>query len=180
MFLKRLKLVFLLALISLICLYSPAFASSYDELAKDRLINLWIDGQVLGDMVIGARSQLSLIFMDRKACEAARSNMAGIPDWISWNLQYESVAAKDKKKLFLIRYKTFKNWEFDVSKLSVGDYILSDSDILTRRDFTQTGSLPPGTDGTLAVAIPSSKLKPGSTVSISYGENSQSWTIPKR
>ncbi len=176
---KKFGIYFFISVLCFSC-SSGVFASSYDDLAKDRIVTLWVEGQVLGEMVIGARSQLVFVYMDRKACDAARSERGKLPDWLTWNLQYEAVAAKEKKALFLIRYRTLKNWDFIISQLSVGGYVLSEKDILTRSDFTQLGPIPSDTEGTLAIAVPLSKLKPGNTISIAYGEWYQKWTIPKR
>lgn len=155
-------------------------ASSYDDLAEARTTNIWIEGQFLGDMVIGATAQLTLIYMDKKACGLARDRRGQLPEWLTWNLQYERAAAKEKKGLFLIRYKTFKSWDFEISKLSINDYSLTLGDVLTRADFIPIGIIPSGTEGTLAVGVPLSLLKPGKTVSVAYGDWSQEWTIPKR
>ncbi|NCC96086.1 MAG: hypothetical protein EOM02_04525 [Synergistales bacterium] len=181
--LNRKNTVFLIVLISsLLSLLggSALSASSSEDVLKARMTTLWVDGQLLGDMVLGATSQLTFLYMDGKACDLAEKERAQLPDWIAWNLQYRGNASSVKKGFFLIRYKALKNWDFDISKISIGGYTLTKDDIFTKSEFVKSGSLPSGTEGTLAVGVPGSYLKPGKKISISYGDWSEQWIIPKR
>lgn len=176
----RKRIVYVLAIFSLLLEGSLLFASSYDDVLKARMTTIWVDGQLLGDMVLGATSQLTLLYMDKKACDLAERERGQLPDWITWNLQYKGDASRDKRGLFLVRYKALKNWDFDISRMSINGYFLAEGDILTKSEFVKSGILPSGTEGTLAVGIPLSYLKPGKKISISYGDWSEQWTIPKR
>ncbi len=177
------KIIFISALVSLLLIFlgGTALPASFsDDILKARTTTLWIDGQMLGDMVLGATSQLTFLYMDGKACDFAEKERGQLPDWIAWNLQYKSNASSVKKGFFLIRYKALKNWDFDISKIFIGGYDLAEDDIFTKSEFVKSGSLPSGTEGTLAIGVPVSYLKPGKEISISYGEWSETWIIPKR
>ena len=175
--------VFLIALISsLFSLLggSALSASSSEDVLKARMATIWVGGQMLGDVVLGATSQLTFLYMDGKACDLAEKERGQLPDWITWNLQYRGNASSGKKGFFLIRYKALKDWDFDISKISIGGYALTKDDIFTKLEFMKSGFLPSGTEGSLAICVPTSYLKPGKSISISYGDWSEQWIIPKR
>ncbi len=159
---------------------SPAFSQDFEVLEKERMTSIWVGGEILGDMVLGAEGQVILLYMDRKACRMAAEQRGSIPEWLSWNLQHEADAIREKKAFFLVRYKAMKNWHFDPEEIKIGEYSLRQEDLVTRKEFRKIGDLSPDTEGTLALLVPSKYVKPGSTVTISYGRWSENWTIPRR
>lgn len=56
-------------------------------LLDERSAVLWIDGEVLGDLVIGARAQAALIYVDGKLSEAAWGDQTA-PDWLKTQTGY--------------------------------------------------------------------------------------------
>lgn len=170
-----------LAVTAVICILGlPAFSNGLGPLEKDRVACIWIEGEMLGDMILGAKGQLTFVCMDSKACRWAAGNRGSIPEWLSWNLQHRTAAEKEKKALFLLRYKAIKNWNFDPKEIKIGGYSLKEEDLVTRNELRVTGDLPPDTKGTLALLVPPEYLKPGSTIALSYGPWAKDWTVPGR
>ncbi|PIE54198.1 MAG: hypothetical protein CSA35_07345 [Dethiosulfovibrio peptidovorans] len=153
---------------------------SQEKIVQDRLASLWVEGQVLGDMILGARGRITLIYMDRRACNAVREQGASLPSWVSWNNQYETRARRGGRGFFLVHYEAKKNWIFDPTEIIIGDYRLTEDDVLTRKDFQNVGDLASGTEATLAISVPKKSVLPGRTITISYGTFATEWTVPRR
>lgn len=157
----------------------PALCNT-SSFETDRTPGLWIEGQILGDMILGARAQLVFGYVDSKAYNIIRNKNAGLPQWMSWNMQYYLEAKAKKSSFFILRYKAIKNWNFEPSSISVGGYRVENSDIFTRPDYRNTGMLAPDTVGTIAFSVPDKYVKPGRTIVLSYGEDSIKWSVPER
>ena len=167
-------------LISCVLCGKSAMASGTEDFEKARTPALWIEGQLLGDMVLGARAQLIFGYIDSKAYSAIKSHGGSLPLWMNWNMQYFHKARSKKRSFFILRYKAIKNWNFSPEDIVIGGYKVTEKDIYTRSDYRNTGELPPDTLGTLAVSIPNKYVKPGKTILLSYKDDSMEWTIPKR
>ncbi|WP_050771323.1 hypothetical protein [Dethiosulfovibrio peptidovorans] len=159
---------------------APCWGLSFDDLEVDRSSVVWVEGQVMGDMVLGAKAKLIFLFMDRRLCDVARVDRGDLPEWLTWNLQYESAARRGKREFFLLRYEAIKNWEFDPTKIKVGGYKLKMTDVLSRKDMVNVGPLSSGTLATLAFSVPRSFLKPGHSLEIVYGDWATDWIVPRR
>ncbi len=177
------KYIFLLLLILLgMLFFSPLLsqveASSFQELLDERSVSIWIEGQPLGDMMIGARAQLVFVYVDRKILDKGREN-PDVPQWFSWNSQYYDKALKKKKGIFIVRFKTFRSWSFNPEMLSVEDYTLQQEDVITRKAFRLEGELPSDAIGSFAIMVPLDTLKKGHELLLSCGEFSRTWKVPR-
>lgn len=172
--------IFSSALVMLFVVGIPCWGSSFEDLEADRSSVVWVEGQIMGDMVLGAKGKLTFLFMDRRLCDVARVDRGNLPEWLTWNLQYETVARKGKREFFLLRYEAIKNWEFDPTEIKIGGYKLKMSDVVSRKDMINVGPLSSGTVATLAFSMPRSLLKPGRSLEMAYGEWTTDWIVPRR
>lgn len=153
----------------ILALAGTAGAANFQTLMDQRTARLWLEGQKLGDMVIGARADLNFVYVDWKLARAI-PDAPEAPRWLCWHAQHFGSPEAKNKALFVLRFETRKPWDFRVTELRVGDYAVQDEDILTRSQFTPTGPLPSGTKGTLAFVVPSGSLGKGKTVLLGYGD----------
>ena len=147
-------------------------------LLDERSAVLWIDGEVLGDLVIGARAQAALIYVDGKLSEAAWGDQTA-PDWLKTQTGYYGSREARKKKLFIIRLKTINNFTLDHSMIKIGSHVLTPADVLTNKHYVPVGDLPAGLTADFAVVIPNAAVK-GKSVSFSVGVYSTELEYPKR
>jgi hypothetical protein len=158
----------------LLILTGTAGASDFQKLMDSRTARLWLEGQRLGDMVIGARAELNFVYVDRKLVQALTDDYDA-PEWLRWHAQHLGSPEAKKKALFVLRFETRKPWDFRISDIRVGNYSLREEDGLTRSAFTPTGPLACGTKGTLAFVVPAVSLGKGKTVLLGYGEERVEW-----
>ncbi|MDD3390986.1 MAG: hypothetical protein PHO98_06735 [Synergistaceae bacterium] len=147
-------------------------------LLDERTAVLWIDGEVLGDLVIGARAQAALIYVDGKLSEATWGDQMA-PDWLKTQTGYYGSRETRKKKLFIIRLKTINNFTLDHSMIRIGSHVLTPADVLTNKHYVPVGDFPGGLTAGFAVGIPNAAVK-GKSVSFSVGEYSKELEYPKR
>ncbi len=172
--------VLLLALsLFILILAGTARAADCGKMLQDRSARLWLEGETLGSMVIGARARLDFIYVDRELARVLAGDPK-VPEWISWHAQHFGSPETEGKALFILRFETRKPWDFRVGGLVVGDYYLREEDVLTRFDFMPTGPLPGGTEGTLAFAVPGDALGQGKTVPLGYADERVDLYIPGR
>ncbi|HPI97453.1 MAG TPA: hypothetical protein PLV56_01825 [Synergistales bacterium] len=174
------ELAFLVTLLVLLFLFFPfsrAHSADLDDLLQERTSTLWIEGQVIGDMILGSRAQLAIIYVDSRLVKAVSGNHQA-PEWLKWNVQYFSTLKKGSC-LFILRYKTFKPWDFQPGLVHVDGVAIERSNIKTREAFLLEGELPSDTTGTCAVEISLSGLKPGKTLSVGYDEFETQWKVPR-
>lgn len=150
-------------------------AASFRELLEARTATCWVEGQVLGDMVIGARARLSFVLVDATLAKSLSGNPEA-PDWLVWHGQHYGAKGKT---LFVIRFKALKPWNFEPTSLYVGDHQVEKEDIRTRVHFLPQGDLPSGTEATLAVLVPTKALPSGGPIPLGYGEFGIEWTAPR-
>lgn len=152
---------------------------SLESLLLPRTAVLWVEGQRLGELIVGARARLEILLVDRPLLEAVYGENSQAPDWLRLHAQYATSDALKGKTLFIVRYKALIPWTFDPQEISVGDHKISWKDILTQKAFVPSGELPSGFAGDFAVAVP--KLpKTASEVSVAYGEWQSTLKIPGR
>ena len=152
---------------------------SLEELLRPRTAVVWVEGQRLGELMVGARAQLEFLLVDHPLVEAIYAENSSAPDWLRLHAQYAASDALKGKTLLIVRYKSLIPWTFHPEELSVGEYRISQKDILTRKEFVPTGDLPSGMRGDFAVAVPGvSKNIP--EVTVAYGEWHATLKIPGR
>jgi len=166
----------------LVCLMGGgvlARGKSLEELLSLRTAVIWVEGQRLGDLVVGARARLEILLVDRDLVEEIYGENSQAPDWLRLHAQYASSGALKGKTLFIVRYKALIPWSFDPQEISVGDHRVDWKDILTRKEFFPSGELPSGMMGELALAVPGSFNK-ASEITVAYGEWPSTLKIPGR
>ncbi len=176
---KRLACVylFLLLLFFLAGNAGAAQPKDLDQLLEERSANVWIDGQVLGDLVLGAKARLTFIYVDAALSSAARTN-EGSPEWLVWHSRHLGEKNLKGKALFILRFETFTPWELLPGNLFVGTYGVSSEDVLSMKEFTPTGELPSGFKGTLPFVVPRSVIKAGAEISVGYDKEESKWKVP--
>lgn len=171
-------IVFLMALF-LLAASIAAFSADLETLVQERTVVIYPEGQVLGNMVIGARGKMEFIYVDKTLAHAIREG--DMPsDWLSWYSRHWGTEDVKGRILFIIRYEANKPWSFDPEDISIGGRSLERKDILTDKAFIVEGDLPSGTLGILSVAVPSEFASPGKATVVSYLEDSVEWTVPAK
>ena len=167
--------------------------SGIQKLLLPRSVVCWVEGALFGDIVLGARSRLDFVCVDRKLGDALSNlspdstggdNLYSVPEWLR-------VYGKDYKKepgktLFVLKIESFKPWSFDTSLIFIGDYQVKSGDVITGimldPSYEIKGGvtgLPGDYSGQVSFFVPSSLLK-NSTLSVGYGEYSALKTLNKK
>jgi hypothetical protein len=152
---------------------------SLDDLLAERSANVWIDGQVLGDLVLGAKARLTFVYVDTPLATTAR-NDPGAPEWLTWHSRHLGEKYLKGRALFILRFETFTPWELVPGKLFVGTYAVSSEDVLSRKEYTPSGELPSGFTGTLPFSVPKTALKTGAEVALGYEKEAAKWKMPEK
>ncbi|MDO9508171.1 MAG: hypothetical protein Q7I97_02310 [Thermovirgaceae bacterium] len=173
------KAIMAMALCFLAAAGTFAFAADVQKLVEERTVTLYPEGQLLGDMVIGARGKLQFIYVDRTLAEAVRVDPS-VPEWLSWHAHHWGTDPVKGKTLFIVRYEAYKPWDFNTGDLAVGGRKVEPGDIRTRKAFVIEGEIPSGTVAMLALAIPAEFAPPGKAVVFAYMEESAEWVVPKK
>ncbi len=184
------KITFAAALLAALCIVS-ASACSYardnenepkmvdaTKLLDTRQTSVWVEGDMLGDIVIGARGSLQVIYVD-KALAAAINDDFFISEWARRFAQYFGDEGRRGKALFIAQAEAFRPWEFDPQLITIGKYRLTMSDVLSPSMTNPFGSLASGDKGSFAFVVPASELKKGTEIAIGYGDDSTLWKVPK-
>ncbi len=152
---------------------------SLDDLLAERSASVWIDGQVLGDLVLGAKARLTFVYVDPVLASSARADSAS-PEWLVWHSRHVGEKYLKGKGLFVLRFETFTPWELVPGNLAVGTYVVSSEDILSKKEYTPSGELPADFTGTLPFSVPRTVLKPGTDVLLGYGKETVKWKVPAK
>lgn len=158
---------------------TAAFSADLETLVQERTVVIYPEGQVLGNMVIGARGKMEFIYVDKALAHAIRGGEM-VPDWLSWYSRHWGTEDVKGRTLFIIRYEANKPWSFDPADISIGGRSLERKDILNDKVFIVEGDLPSGTLGILSVAVPTELASPGKATVISYLEDTVEWTVPAK
>lgn len=172
-------LLTLALLLFILILAGSAQAGDFQSFLDSRSVRVWLEGENLGGMVIGARARLDFIYIDEAMARAIPGDPR-VPDWLVWHAQHFGSPETKGKALFVLRFETRKPWDFRMEGLAVGNYHPGEKDLLTRSEFAPTGPLPGGTTGTLAFVVPKKALGRGKTVSVGYGEDRAEFPVPGR
>ena len=180
------KIISVLMLAFLLAYASPVLAMSADwsKAIDARTTLIWVDAQILGKMVLNARAKLFITWLPKSLLSMLRKDHDA-DEWITNGLGFyssinEDTAAKVKgRDIIALNYATLKSWHFNPSDLVIGDYHVTDDDILGHEYFRgQTGDLPSGIEGLLFICVPS--LKPGRSVTITLENDSAVLELPKK
>lgn len=155
-----------------------AEGAELQELLDERTTVVWIEGQQLGDMIIGSRAQVAFIFVDGKLMRAAGTSPEA-PQWLTWNVQHFSEANDRGKALFIIRFKTFKPWDFDISLFLIGEYVPKEEDVITRKAFRPRNNIPSDTSGTFALMVPREIIGRGKKLEVGCSGFSAVLKVPR-
>lgn len=174
------KIFLLLTLLSLVFCPS-AFAEEAQDIAPlldARQSDVWVEGQHMGDMVLGARGAMQFIYVDAKLSKAITSNPK-LENWVGEMAQFFGTEAVVKKAMFIVHLDTYKPWDFDLTKVHVAGYHLTKDDILSSSMTNPFGQLASKDEGYFAFAVPAKLIKAGQEITIGYGDDSDTWTVPK-
>ncbi|MDO5114700.1 MAG: hypothetical protein Q4D58_01245 [Synergistaceae bacterium] len=167
---------------ALALLAAPAHAAAdgkgLEELLEVRQSDIWIEGERLGDMMLGSRGTMQLIYVDKTLSDHITGN-SRLQQWVYEMAQYFGSEAARKKALFIAHIETYKPWDFDYTKVFVGGYHLKKADILSPSMTNPFGPLASEEKGHFAFVVPASELKKGETIELGYGEYSEKWNVPK-
>ena len=178
---KKSFLTIILACALVFALYGGAVAAQRDleKVLNDRVATLYVEGQPLGNMIIGARAKLEFIYVDGVLVRAVKDDERA-PSWLEWHVnKYGSDEAKGKK-LFILRVETFKPFTLMPEMIAVNGFQLKEENILTRKEFAPLGELPSSFKGAMVLAVPGDLVKPGKEVRFSCGSDEAVWVVPKK
>lgn len=176
---KRILTMLAIAVISVLpsCAYA-AEAPDIAHLLDERQTDLWVEGQHMGDIVFGARGSMQFIYVDAKLSKAITES-TNLESWVGEMAQYFGTEAVKGKSLFIVHINTYKPWDFDPTKIQVAGRNLEKNDVLSSSMTNPFGQLASKDDGYFAFAVPASLVKPGASVTLGYGDDSQTWKVPK-
>jgi hypothetical protein len=146
-----------------------------------RTVTLWIEGQDIGGLVLNARAELNVTWAERGLLRHLE-NDRDAEEWLMEGLNYyhsnrkETRAKLRKRDVFVLRYRSVKYWDFAPEKLVIGGYAITKDDILTRKEYWQSGELPPGVAGFLTVCAPA--LEPGRMIELRYEDTRAVFAVP--
>ncbi len=168
-------------LLGMFCLFPGALFGApkdFQSLLQERRVNLWVEGEALGDLMIGSRGQMEFIYVDKPLIDRARKEGWGtVPDWFRKECQHFGSPELKGKNLFVVRYKALLPWDFSPEELRFGEYSVTWKDVLTNRAFFLYGEIPSGARGDFAVGVPKGTSK---SLAIAYGEYEVSFAFPGR
>lgn len=169
-----------------ILLCAPAWGHASGEWKKTleaRTARLWIDAQLLDDIILNARAELNVTWLPRTLRRRLERDR-DVHEWVVTGLGYYYPADREAERrmkgrdVLALNYRAVKNWDFDPMQLTVGGYRVTPEDLLGHRDLRVTGELSPGTEGTLFLCVPA--IKPGSRVEIAMGPDRAVLEAPAR
>ncbi|MDR1649548.1 MAG: hypothetical protein LBR71_04740 [Synergistaceae bacterium] len=173
------------------CLFLLAFASAaaahsskeWQKRLDARTATLWIEGQDIGGVVLNARAELNVTWAER-GLSRHLENDRDVEEWLTEGLNYYYSGRRDtraklrKRDVFVLRYRSVKHWNFDPAKLVIGGYAITKDDILTRKEYWESGELPPGVTGFLAVCAPAPEA--GQTIELRYEDTRAVLAVPSK
>ncbi len=161
------KLLLSLCVISLL-FPVQSYAGDVESLLEKRSAILWFEGEEFGELIIGARAQFAFVYVDGALSEAVVKD-SGAPDWLRDNIYYYGAKETRKKALFIVRLRTVKNLDLQLSMIKIGTHTLTPEDVLTNKFYVPVGELPPDFSAGFAVAVPLAAVK-GKARAVSVGD----------
>lgn len=148
----------------------PGFAMGMDDgLARvidGQSAKCYVEGQILGDMVLGARGTVEFILVDRRLAEAL-SRAQFPPQWLVEQAQKLDRVPKDHS-LVAVAVRAHKPFSLDLNRLVVGEP-LNEGLLMTPKD-RMLFELASGEESFFSVLSPS-RIRPGSVVKVGYGDD---------
>lgn len=177
-----------IAALSLLCLLFSASAwghasKEWAKILEARTARMWVDAQLLGEIVLNARAELNVTWLPR-ALRKRLEKDRDVHEWVVAGLNfYYSTSEGTKRRMegrdvLALNYRAVKNWDFDPTRLTVGGYRVVPEDLLGHKDLRVTGELPSGTEGILYLCVPA--IKPGSRVEVAMGPDKAVLEAPAR
>jgi len=148
------------------------------KLIDERQVDCWVEGEVFGDMILGARGLINFIYIDAKLSKAI-SEEHSLDSWVDDLNQYFGSPQTVGKALFIAQIEANKPWDFKVEEIRIGDYHLDKNDIISPSWKNPTESLDPGKKWQFAFVVPISEMKYGKEIPVGYGNYLIKWRVPK-
>lgn len=143
----------------------------------ERQTDIWVEGERLGDLMIGSRGTIQFIYVDKLLSDAIMSERT-LSKWVYDMSQYFGSDATRKKAFFIAHVEVYKPWDFDYTKVFVGDYHLQKGDVLSPNMTNPFGQQPSDSRGYFAFVVPESALKKGEEIELGYGDDYKTWKAP--
>lgn len=154
----------LLALLAAPC--SWAMDEELERVLQSQGVRFHVEGQVLGDMVIGSRGTVEVIWVNRRLAEAL-SRAQFPPQWLVDQVQKLDSVPRGHS-LFAVAVRANKPFTVDLNRLIIGVPLRREL-LLTREDRMLT-ELSSGEESFFGVLAPVT-VKPGSSIPVGYGED---------
>ena len=190
---RNLRIVLALAMALLLPVAAAAAPKNAEaqKFFERRLIQTWVEGMAIDELVLGARGKLTFLYVDARMGAAIQklgtSAGDGMPaETAKYLLNYTGNYGRKKGwTLFTVSVEAFKHWSFETAELSVAGYRPTDDDLVTgvvgdRRYEISPGvnELPADYAGMLSFYVPTDRLKPGTEIEVGYGEYTTTWKVP--
>lgn len=178
------KIASLIVLLSIALVFScistlqAADKEDIEMLLSDRQTDCWVEGELFGDLVLGARGTIQFIYLDAKLSKAI-SNKVTLASWVDDLNQYFGSPETRNKALFIANLEANKPWTVEEEKISVGGYSLTKKDVISSSWKNPFGNIDAGTNWQFAFVVPEEFVKPGSEITVGYGEDLVKWRVPK-
>ncbi|MEG1501873.1 MAG: hypothetical protein RR272_04665 [Synergistaceae bacterium] len=171
-----------LAFIIVVLIQTQAIAKMSDGLAallNERQTNIWVEGEFLGDFILGSRGRIEFIYLDEKLSRAIAEEHT-LAQWVDELNQYFGSPATEKKALFLVQLEVNKPWSFNVSDLVIGDYKPKKEDIISLSWRNPDETLQSETKWQFAFVVPESIVYKNKSIKLGYKEDVTEWKIPQK
>lgn len=173
-------------LVMLVTLVAPHYAfaernektADVTDLIDARQVDVYVEGTVMGELVLGSRGVLTLIYVDQKLSQSIASD-GSLEHWVRTMGQYFGTDATRGKAVFIAHLDAFKPWDFDPTKIFVGGYHVQKDDVLSPSATNPFGQLASKSEGVFAFAVPASEVKVGKEIQLGYGDDAITWKVPK-
>ena len=100
------------------------------------------------------------------------------PSWLKDQAAY--IMPHPKKIGFVFNIEANKPWNFSINEIKVADTSLDERHILTKKERVPNGELQSGFVDAFSVSIPSTWVRRGKPLVITYGGDSAELLLPKR
>jgi len=157
------------------------YSREWHEILSERTTTLWIEGEVFGDLVLNARGELNVTWLER-GLTSTLNNDNNVGEWVVnalghyFSTRRDARARMRNRDVLVLSYRARKRWTFDPTNLTVNGHAVTPDDILTRDIHWETDLLP-GDTGILEVSIPA--LRPGQTVTLRFEDAEATFEVPR-
>ena len=99
-------------------------ADEFEDLAIKRITTMYLEAKSLR-FSIGARARFDFLYVDDLLVKASIAS-GKTPDWLKWHLGHFGSPQARGEELFVLRYETYKPFDFDPFKIAVNGMYLSE------------------------------------------------------